>query len=203
MEVERLVVGPLRTNCYIVTDEEDCVLIDPGGNSDAIIRRLSERELEPKAILATHGHFDHILSVSALKTKYSRPFLISGRERAIIDGFTEFVKKYFGFDPGPPPEPDGLLENATTIKLGGTSIRVVETPGHTPGSCSFLVGDILFSGDFIFNGTIGRTDFGGSESEMKKSIDWIKALDSDLEIYPGHGEKTTLERERMMNPFLA
>ncbi|MEM0136739.1 MAG: hypothetical protein QXU18_16170, partial [Thermoplasmatales archaeon] len=88
-----------------------------------------------------------------------------------------------------------------TINLGGNTIRVVETPGHTPGSCSFIVGNKIFSGDFIFKGTVGRTDFGGSYVEMTASIGWAKRFEGDLEIYPGHGEPTTLENERNNNPF--
>lgn len=203
MKIERLVVGPLRTNCYVLIEGTECIIIDAGGDQDTIIRYLEDRKLTPKMILATHGHFDHILAVDPLKTRFGIPFLVNDKDKKIIDGFTEFVNKYFQIDPGSPPEPNLYINRDTTFKLGNKTISVVETPGHTHGSCSFIVEHIMFSGDFIFKGTVGRTDFGGSYGEMTASIRWVKGLKDDLEIYPGHGESTTLEEERVNNPFFS
>jgi glyoxylase-like metal-dependent hydrolase (beta-lactamase superfamily II) len=201
MEIQRLVVGPLRTNCYVLSEGSSCIIIDPGGDQDIIIKRLEESKLVPSMILATHGHFDHILSVNPLKDKFDVPFLVSEKDNEIIDRFTEFVKKYFNMDPGPPPIPDRYLSSKTKLKLGDKTITISETPGHTPGSCSFFIENIMFTGDFIFKGSIGRTDFGGSYTEMTSSIRWTKKLRSDIKIFPGHGDSTTLENERLNNPF--
>ncbi|MGC8561770.1 MAG: MBL fold metallo-hydrolase [Thermoplasmata archaeon] len=201
MNIEKLKVGPLQTNCYILIEDKRCIVIDAGGDQDTIITFLEKRDIKPELILATHGHFDHILSVSAIKSKYGAQFLISKKDTEIVKGFEQFVERYVGIDPGLTPVPDDYIENDETIKLGDNSIRVVETPGHTPGSCSFIVGDNIFTGDFIFKGTIGRTDFGGSNSDMMSSIEWAKKLDSDFVLYPGHGDSTTLENEKRNNPF--
>ncbi len=201
MEIGRLVVGPLRTNCYVLSDGSSCVIVDPGGDAQTIIDHLEERKIVPTMIVSTHGHFDHILAVNILRERYDIPFLVSRKDLGIIEGFTDFVKKYFGFDPGTPPQPDGNLEQGTRLKLGGESISVAETPGHTPGSCSLFADGIMLSGDFIFKGTIGRTDFGGSYGEMTASIRWVKKLEPNIKIYPGHGDATTLEDEIKNNPF--
>lgn len=201
MDIERVKVGPLQTNCYVLIEEGRCVLIDAGGDQEKIVSFLEKKGVTPEVILATHGHFDHILSVSAIKSRFNVPFLINRKDMEIVSGFEQFVKKYIGFDPGPAPVPDEYIENGATIKLGNNSIEVVETPGHTPGSCSFIVEDNIFTGDFIFKGTVGRTDFGGSYTEMTASIEWAKRLGRDLNVFPGHGDSTTIENEKRSNPF--
>ena len=201
MEIDRLIVGPLRTNCYILSEGRDCIVIDPGGDHDIIIGHLIKRNLTPSKILATHGHFDHILSVSEIKLKFDVPFFVSKKDVPIIEGFREFVRTYFGTDPGDPPVPEKDINNGDSFRIGSKSLRAVENPGHTPGSYSFMVDNTMFSGDFVFNGSIGRTDFGGSYSEMSNSIRSLKKLESNVNIYPGHGESTTLEEEKKNNPF--
>ena len=201
MEIDRLIVGPLRTNCYILSEGRDCIVIDPGGDHDIIIEHLQKKNLTPTKILATHGHFDHILSVSAIKLKFDIPFFVSKKDEPIIEGFRKFVKTYFGMDPGDPPVPDKDINNEDIFRIGSKSLKAIENPGHTPGSHSFMVDNAMFSGDFVFNGSIGRTDFGGSYSEMSNSIRSLKKLEGDVNIYPGHGEFTTLEDEKNNNPF--
>ena len=201
MEIERLKVGPLQTNCYVLIEDGKCIVIDAGGDQEKIIAFLEKRGITPQVILATHGHFDHILSVPEIKSRFGVPFLISKKDMEIVSGFERFVEKYIGFDPGPAPIPDNYIEKGATFKLGNNSIEVVETPGHTPGSCSFIVEDKIFTGDFIFKGTIGRTDFGGSYKDMTASIEWAKRLDRDLKVFPGHGDPTTIENEKRNNPF--
>ncbi len=122
-------------------------------------------------------------------------------DEGILNGFTSFTKKYFGVDPGPPPTPDLHLDSNSKLIIGDKNLSIAETPGHTPGSCTILVDGLMFTGDFIFKGTIGRTDFGGSRTDMISSIKWAKSLESDYVIYPGHGESTTLEAEKRSNPF--
>jgi glyoxylase-like metal-dependent hydrolase (beta-lactamase superfamily II) len=201
MEIERLIVGPLRTNCYLLNDGGDCMIIDPGGDHDVIIEHIERKGIVPKMIVATHAHFDHILSVSALKSKFDVPFLLNRKDEAILETFIQYSETYTGIHPGTPPIPDRHFRNEDSLKFGNKSLRVVETPGHTPGSSSFIVDNSMFSGDFIFEGSIGRTDFGGSYTEMSRSIQWAKSLEINLDIYPGHGEFTTLEEEKKSNPF--
>jgi len=201
MEIERLIVGPLRTNCYILSEVDDCIIIDPGGDTSYIVDFLKSRNLTPTMILATHGHFDHILSVSDLKIRFNIPFFISRKDMRIAESFTIQTRTYAGYDPGPSPVPDNFLSNGDTFKVGNKKLKVVDTPGHTPGSCSFLIDWSFFSGDFIFSGSVGRTDFGGSMDEMLLSLKWAKALKDDFDIYPGHGRFSTLEAEKKSNPF--
>jgi glyoxylase-like metal-dependent hydrolase (beta-lactamase superfamily II) len=201
MKIDRLVVGPLKTNCYVLSEGTDCIVIDAGGSEEIIIDFLDREKLIPSFVLATHGHFDHILSVSAIVSRYKTPFIVSEKEEKIMESFRQYTKTYVGFDPGPAPIPDRYFRREDSFKLGVGSLSVVETPGHTPGSCSFVLNDSLFTGDFVFNGSIGRTDFGGSYTEMSKSIEWAKELQRDYDIFPGHGDFTTLENEKRNNPF--
>ena len=201
MEIKRLIVGPLGTNCYILSEGNDSLVIDPGGDDHIILEYLEKKRLIPKAIIATHGHFDHVLSVHSLKSVINVPFYLHKREEKILAGYSEFVKNYIGINPGPTPVPDQYLSKGTEFKLGDSTLIVIETPGHTPGSCSFIVGNSMFVGDFVFNGSIGRTDFGGSYSEMSTSIRMLKKMENNLDIYPGHGDFTSLDNEKTNNPF--
>lgn len=201
MEIERLVVGPLNTNCYLLKEGRECIIIDPGGDPDVISGRIEKENLNPIMILATHAHFDHILSVSALKSEFNIPFLLGRKDESVLETFTRYTETYVGVSPGPPPIPDKYFRDGDSFRIGSISLEVVGTPGHTPGSCSFVIDNSMFSGDFIFKGSIGRTDFGGSFTEMKSSIRWAKELKNDLDILPGHGESTTLEEEKNHNRF--
>lgn len=209
LQIERFVIGPLNTNCYIIHDGINAIIIDVGGDPAPLINFLENKNLKPKLILATHGHFDHILGISSLKKKYPIPFMINHRELELIKNFKEIVKNFinmYNLDIGIPdietPKPDDTFEDNDMITVGNISLKVLETPGHTLGSSCFLSNNALFSGDTLFMGSIGRTDYGGDEELMKMSLKKLKELPDNLIVYPGHGPITTLGHEKATNPFL-
>jgi len=209
LQIERFVIGPLSTNCYIVHDGSNAIIIDVGGDPTPLINFLENKNLKPKLILATHGHFDHILGISSFKKKYSIPFMIHYRELELIKNFKEIIKNFINvynlnirISDIETPTPDDVFEDNDMITVGNISLKVLETPGHTLGSSCFLSNNELFSGDTLFMGSIGRIDYGGDKELMKASLKKLKELPDSLIIYPGHGPITTLGHEKITNPFL-
>jgi hydroxyacylglutathione hydrolase len=204
--------GPWQTNCWVVAPAagEQCVVIDPGhgaeGPLDAV---LEEHRLQPVAVILTHGHVDHVWSVVPVCGAKNVPALIHPADRTMLVDPNSAV----GAPPGTPilgrldwAEPDDVreLSDGEQLSLAGLSLRVDSTPGHTPGSVTFRTDDRLFSGDLLFAGSIGRTDFpGGSFDEMRASLERVPlALPDETVVHPGHGPDTTIGRERTSNPFL-
>lgn len=202
MNVEKIVVGPVRTNCYILYDKGECVIVDPGGEPDKIMNFILENGLKTVAILATHGHFDHILAVNILKKKLKAPFYVNKKEKDMLSHFKEHGKLFLNLEFDNPPSPDGYLDTNSAFKVGSVDVTVHETPGHTNGSCTLEADGNLFTGDFIFAGSIGRVDVGGSPTQMNQSLRWLRGLKTDYQIYPGHGGFTSLNTEKRDNPFL-
>ncbi len=206
MTVERFVVGLLSTNCYVVaSDEKEAVVIDPGDESEIIFKYIQDKNLKLKYIILTHAHFDHVNGANELakKTKASIcvhkndvQLLLSGSSGGLFLGFLVkgegITEKIFE------------LEEGQVLKAGSLEFKVMHTPGHTSGSISVLVDNLLFSGDLLFEGSIGRTDLpGGSQDLLFKSLkEKIFPLDDSVIIYPGHGGKTTIGKEKRYNPFL-
>ncbi|MGQ9477044.1 MAG: MBL fold metallo-hydrolase [Candidatus Bipolaricaulia bacterium] len=188
--IERLVVGELETNCYILKGGGEATVIDPGAEDERLLRAIEGQRL--RYILLTHAHPDHLGGVPQLKRDFKEAALLL--HRADLEGFRLFL---------PHLEPDGLLEEGAKLEFGNESLQVLHTPGHSPGSLVFMIDRGLFVGDLIFWGSIGRTDLpGGSQAEMARSLRRIIGLDGDFRLYPGHGPETTLARERAQNPFL-
>lgn len=202
MNIEAIVVGPLLTNCYIIYEGKECIIVDPGGDPDAIIKFIEDKQLSPKLILATHGHFDHVLAVKEIKGRFDVPFYINSKDRDILDNFTETVMDFLGVDYFTPPKPDGFFAEDDTFQIGSAEIKIIETPGHTKGSSSFIVGDSILTGDFIFAGSIGRMDLGGSREDMIQSLSKFIEIKENYTLYPGHGGKTSLGYEKKENPFM-
>jgi glyoxylase-like metal-dependent hydrolase (beta-lactamase superfamily II) len=203
MVFDRLVVGSFETNCYLGGDVDslECAVIDPGAEAEKIISRLRAGRLIPKMILLTHGHFDHFGAVSDIKEKFKIPILTHKNDLPTIDQSTEFAHR-FGIYPGK-CHPDELLKAGDIIRIGKYALEVLETPGHTPGGLSFLADYEIFVGDTLFKDSIGRTDLpGGNAALLKKSLLKIIQLDDNLKILPGHGQETTVGREKNNNPFL-
>lgn len=194
MEITTLTLGDYMTNCYIFRQEQSskCCIVDPGYESGRILDLLQEKNLEPEAILLTHGHFDHVGAVQDLAAETDCDVYISDADLSLPPMITNGRLYYTHTYPA-----------SGTLNLAGLTIRVLPTPGHTPGSVCLLVEDTMFSGDTLFQGSCGRTDFpGGSWEQMAASLKTLAALPGDYRVLPGHGNSTTLEQERKSNPYL-
>ncbi|MEJ2441515.1 MAG: MBL fold metallo-hydrolase [Patescibacteria group bacterium] len=198
LKVKTLVVGQLQTNCYLVIDgkSEEAIIIDPGDDADYIIRILSDLNIKPKEIIATHGHFDHVLGVTELKFAYKIPFLIHKADEFLLERQQATAKHFLEVDVDPASCVDKYLKEGDEIKLGKFSFKVIETPGHTPGSISLYCKEagIVFVGDVIFEGGgRGRTDFAYSdEKELINSIKKLLKLPGKTKVYSGHGNEARI-----------
>jgi glyoxylase-like metal-dependent hydrolase (beta-lactamase superfamily II) len=186
--LRKLVVGPYQTNCYLLGCKEtnDAVVIDPGDEVLRIIREISASKLRVRYILFTHGHFDHTGGAAQVKKITGAPVLIHALDSSGL-----------GFPP------DGHLDERMQIALGTYKIDVIHTPGHSPGGICLHAPGVVFTGDTLFAGSIGRTDFPGGDHHglIKGVIEKIFPLGDDLRVYPGHGPATSIGTERLRNPF--
>ncbi|MBR1743269.1 MAG: MBL fold metallo-hydrolase [Lachnospiraceae bacterium] len=200
------VVGPVQTNCYFLYDEKTKkgVLVDPGDEAEKLLSYIGKKGLQIEAILLTHGHFDHIMAVPELKKELGVPVYVSRVEKEVLeDPMTNLSLQMGGR--GICLEADHYLEDGDTITLLGEEVRCILTPGHTVGGMCYYFpkAGILFSGDTLFQESVGRTDFpGGSMKELIRSIrEKLFVLASATRVYPGHGFSTSIETEKMFNPF--
>lgn len=196
MEIKMIKTGLLQENTYVVSKGKFCLVIDPGSDLNKINEYLSSKSLKTKAILLTHGHYDHIgvakeLSLIEKCNIYACSFereiiedpekngsLKYGRKRIVLDNVI-----YFGEE--------------IILEIGEFKVDVIFIPGHSPGGVGYIIGDAIFTGDTLFKGTYGRTDlFGGSKKDLKKSLEYLFTLDSSFKVFPGHGDVTTIGEER-------
>ncbi len=211
MILECMTVGMLQTNCYLLADHESekAVVIDPGAEGKRICSRLGELGLELSAILVTHAHFDHTMAAWTLKKRCGgQIYLNSEDSNSLLEVIFGLAARFFPeIRPVSPDEVDRTLAHGDRLEFGPIRIDVLSTPGHTPGHVSFYLGDrgIVFSGDLIFAGSIGRTDLaGGSFQQLMDSVRAkLFALPDETVIYPGHGPSTTVGREKKHNPFFS
>jgi len=206
MIVERLVVGPLQVNCYLVAHPEtrEAIIVDPGDDPDRISARVRELGLKPLRIVNTHCHFDHVLGVQALKEEFGIPFWIPRGEEGLVQVAPQVALEWLGTAPGPAPEVDALIAEGQNIAPPGLTLVVHEAPGHSPNGCVFVGEGVCFSGDVVFAGSIGRYDLPGADfNTLMRSIRRIfLPLPDETIIYPGHGPPTTMGQERRWNPFI-
>ncbi|MBI3287808.1 MAG: MBL fold metallo-hydrolase [Chloroflexi bacterium] len=208
MKVATLVLGLLQTNCYLVWDEatKRAVVIDPAAEAHQITSRAKAEGIQIVRILATHAHFDHVLGAAELSQATGAPFSIHRDDEPILLAMQERAAAFLGLHVGSPPKVDGYLKEGDEVELGTQPLlRVIHTPGHSPGSISLFDGrERAFVGDVLFAGSIGRTDLpGGSYEALLRSIqEKLVPLGSDVVVYPGHGPSTTIAREQQYNPFL-
>jgi len=203
--LEHLMVGPLQSNCFIVGDEVsgEAIIIDPGGDGDMILNTVNRKPWKVTAILNTHAHFDHIAANAVVKNGTGAP-LIAPRGDSLFMAQAHIAARMYGMEVDASPEPDRLLDDGDSIDLGDEKIKMILTPGHTPGGATFVTSIGIFPGDSLFAGSIGRTDLPGGDYEtLINSIKTrILVLDDDTPVYPGHGPATTVGRERTHNQFL-
>ncbi|MEM4939407.1 MAG: MBL fold metallo-hydrolase [Nitrososphaerota archaeon] len=206
LRVECIPVGRLLSNSYLLYDPElgDGIIIDAGDDAEKIIKIVDERGVEVKGIYLTHGHFDHVLGVRDLKEDLGCGFYIHEGDAAILSQAPADAKYFLDVEVDPPPEPDEWIFDGQILRVGDHNVRVIHTPGHTPGSVCYLAEEMIFTGDTLFAGSIGRTDLpGGSLQSLLSSISAkILSLPDHYAVYPGHGPSSTIGAEKMLNPFL-
>lgn len=203
--LESLVVGDLQMNCYVFgcSETRDAVIIDPGGDADFIATTVKQINASIKMILLTHGHYDHIAGLRETKKRFNCPVLIHvADEEALTNPMVNLSALTGGnivCDPA-----DQILDDGDRIAVGKLQVEVIHTPGHTPGGVCFRYGKVVFGGDLLFEGGVGRTDLpGGSYKDLERSIiKRLYVLTDDTVVYPGHGEPTTIGFEKKHNPYV-
>ena len=193
MRVEFLCYGALMSNCYAIVSENECFVVDPGADADEISTVLEESKLIPKGILLTHGHFDHAMNITPLSKKYNIPIYVHEKDADMLgSGEKNAYEMCYGKSINLGCA-DIMLKDNDEIALGNEKIKVLHTPGHSPGSVCFLAGDGLVSGDTIFATSVGRWDlYGGDLEALKLSILRLTRLAPDLTVYSGHGQPSRL-----------
>lgn len=205
LQIETMVLGAIQTNCYLAMNREtkELLIVDPADEAERIMSRIGELQAKPVAILLTHGHFDHIGAADALREQYDIPVCALDEEQPVLEqtmlNLSAMQGKRFVV------KADRFFQDGETVKLAGFSIRVLHTPGHTAGgACYYIESEqLLFSGDTLFCGSVGRTDFPtGSMSALHDSIHRrLFVLPDETLVLPGHGESSTIEYEKQYNPY--
>ena len=202
--IRTIVVGDLGANCYLFTENSSgkTLIIDPGSDASVIAREIEASALVPEAIVNTHGHVDHIGANGALKKKYKIPIYLHSQDAGAMDN--AFVNGSVLIGPSVvSPAADVLVKEGDIISAGSLKLKVLHTPGHTPGGICLMNEELIFTGDTLFGGSIGRTDLhGGSDADMAASLKKLKGLAPQLAVFPGHGPATTILEELSSNPFL-
>lgn len=208
MKVQCHTIGSLGTNCYFLINEDtkETLVVDPAEHGDVISRKLQEQGLALKGILLTHGHGDHIMAVEELRSAHKVPVLAhEAEEKLLADPSLNLSFNIFRKKISIPV--DELLKDGDIVELAGLSLKVLHTPGHTLGGCCYYseADGVLISGDTLFCGSVGRTDFpGGSMSTLVRAIrEKLLVLPDETRVYPGHSEMTTIGQEKKWNPFLS
>lgn len=206
LKIHKITTGPFQENGYIIHAENssNCVIIDPGDNPNLFINTIEEKNLKPLAIINTHGHIDHIHAIQPIKEHFSIPFYIHQNEKMYIDHYPNACIAY-GMTPNKKPVVDHWLNNEKDLQIGEFKFEVIHTPGHTTGGVCFKINGDMFTGDTLFKGSIGRTDFPGGDygTLMNSLLKLTNEIPGETRIHSGHGPSTTMQEEIASNPFLA
>lgn len=214
MQIKKFSLGALQTNCYLVWDSGEGVIIDPADTGEFIAEKIHDLKFTPKAVIATHGHFDHILGAGELQMIINAPFFINKNDMSLLEKMNQSASHWLRQSiTKPPPNKIQFLKENDLIHCGEVNFRVITTPGHTPGSISLYTKtalrnqktrSLLFSGDTLFSGAIGRTDFSYSDKkQLDVSLNKLFNLPKQTVVFPGHGEKTIIEQETNEKIFSA
>lgn len=202
MEIRYFPISGNGANCYLIRTDSAAIVIDPFEADGRVITFLKENEAMDKYILLTHCHFDHILGANELREFFGAKIVIGKLDEAGLTNPDISLSTWVGL-PQEPFSADILVSDGDLLDLGGTEFKVLHTPGHTIGSVCYMAEETIFSGDTLFAGSVGRTDFPtGDFAALKASLQRLKTLGRDYTLYPGHGEPTTLYREMQTNPYM-
>jgi glyoxylase-like metal-dependent hydrolase (beta-lactamase superfamily II) len=203
--IKELVVGPLMANCFICgcSKTKEAVVIDPGGDADTILLSLADSKLKVKYIINTHGHFDHVSANGKMKAATGADILIHPLDAPMLEKLSSNAA-FFGVSVENSPPCDQTLEEGDTVSFGDITLKIIHTPGHTPGGISLYTNGIVFVGDTLFAGSIGRTDFpGGDFNTLISSIKTkLFNMEDDIRVFSGHGPETSIGVEKRHNPFV-
>jgi len=205
MKIDTITVGPLQTNCYLISDPEsnEALVIDPGSDAETIIDSIVKQKLNVKYIIATHCHIDHVAEAKTVQDHFDVPFLIHENEVTLLDTL-ESNNGLFGITVYGRPKTGDFLQHSQTITVGSNKGKILFTPGHSPGGVCISFPGYVFAGDSLFRNSIGRTDLpGGNYNQLIESIhNQLFTLADDTIVYPGHGPETSIKHEKQYNPFV-
>ena len=204
--VRGIVVGVFAENCWVVGSRRtrEAIVIDPGAQPEEILALAKDMGLNVKVIANSHAHLDHIMGVRGIQQATGAKFLLHQGDLEIARGAAQAAARLMGETIEPPPDPDAFLKDGDEVEVEGVKLKVIHTPGHTQGSVAFYTEGMLFSGDTLFRGSIGRTDLPGGDfdQEIASIVDRLLALPDDTVVLPGHMEETRIGHERQTNPFV-
>lgn len=205
MKTACIPVGEFGSNCWLIIDEKtnDAIIIDPSPSIEKIEATLKERNLTLRYVLLTHGHFDHMTSCDDIRDRLGVPLAVHADDAVCLENsdynaYRRFMAGDLVYRPA-----DIILHDASVINLKNISVKVMHTPGHTMGSVCYIAEDCIFTGDTLFDRSVGRTDLtGGDDKKLMLSLKRLSSLNGDFRIFPGHGSVTTLDKQRKFNPYL-
>ena len=204
--VRGIVVGVFAENCWVIGSRRtrEGIVIDPGAQPEEILALAKDMGVNVKVIANSHAHLDHILGVRGIQQATGAKFLLHEQDLEIARGAAQAAAHMMGETIEPPPDPDAFLSDGDEVEVEGLKLKVIHTPGHTQGSISFYTEGMLFSGDTLFRGSIGRTDLPGGnfDQELASIVDRLLALPDDTVVLPGHMQETQIGHERQTNPFI-
>jgi glyoxylase-like metal-dependent hydrolase (beta-lactamase superfamily II) len=204
MIIKNLIVGNLEENCYIVSDEKtkEAMVIDPGDEPDRIVDEIKQNDLKVNYIICTHAHFDHIGAVGDIKNETGAKVMMHKADVELYENARDQAA-IWGIHIDELPSPDVFIAEGDSVKVGGMVFHVIHTPGHSPGGICLYGEGVVFTGDTLFQGSVGRTDFhGGDIAQLKESFRRLLELPDETKVFSGHGQETTIGIERKENFFL-
>jgi len=204
MQIKSYPLGQLQANCYLLTKDKECLIIDPADDANFLLEEISRLNLHLVGMLGTHGHFDHLMAVGEIQLSIKAPLYIHNKDLFLVKRLKETAKHFLGFEPhiiSPT-----IIEFVPTgiLKIKNFKLKIIPTPGHTPGSCCLYFRDeqTLFTGDTLFKEAIGRTDLSySSKVDLETSLKTLFALPMETIVYPGHGESTLIGQEEALYHF--